>query len=55
VVVFHDDGELLATFGMYGFDDASFGLPTGIEVGEYGRIYLTDTDGQRVMRFPPLP
>jgi DNA-binding beta-propeller fold protein YncE len=55
VIVFNREGELVATFGQYGFDQQSFTLPTGIDVGAEGHIYVTDTDGQRVMRFEPLP
>jgi sugar lactone lactonase YvrE len=55
VSVFSTEGDLIATFGSYGFDDASFSLPTGIDVDAEGYIYVTDTDGQRVMRFEPLP
>jgi hypothetical protein len=53
--VFSGEGELLATFGRYGFDEASFSLPTGIDVDDSGSIHVTDTDGHRVMRFEPLP
>jgi sugar lactone lactonase YvrE len=55
VLVFSRDGELLATFGRYGFDENSFSLPTGIEVDADGFIYATDTDGQRTIKFEPLP
>jgi outer membrane protein assembly factor BamB len=55
VIVFSSDGELLATFGRYGFDENSFSLPTGIDVDAEGIIYITDTDGQRMMRFEALP
>ncbi len=55
VIVFDGGGELLATFGRYGFDPNSFSLPTGIEVDDEGYVYVTDTDGQRVLKFEPLP
>ncbi len=55
VVVFSAEGELLATFGMYGFGTDAFSLPTGIDVDAMGFIYVTDTDGQRVIKFEPLP
>jgi hypothetical protein len=55
VIVYSNEGELLATFGQYGYDNASFTLPTGIDVDAEGYIYVTDTDGQRVIRFEPLP
>ena len=41
VAVYSSDGELLATFGRYGFDENSFSLPTGIEVDAEG-TYLCD-------------
>jgi DNA-binding beta-propeller fold protein YncE len=55
VVVFSDEGELLATFGTYGFGANAFSLPTGIDVDAAGYVYVTDTDGQRVIKFEPLP
>jgi sugar lactone lactonase YvrE len=55
VDVFGQDGEVVATFGMYGVEEGAFSLPTGIDVDDQGRIYVTDTDGQRVMRFGALP
>ena len=55
VIVFNSEGELLATFGRYGFDQNSFSLPTGIDVADDGAICVTDTDGQRTMRFEALP
>jgi len=53
--VFSGEGELLATFGRYGFDNASFSLPTGIDMDDAGSIYVTDTDGHRVLKFEALP
>ncbi len=55
VTVFGGEGDLLATFGGYGYDETSFSLPTGIDVDAEGYIYVSDTDGQRVMKFEPLP
>jgi tripartite motif-containing protein 71 len=55
IIVFDGEGELVATFGLYGLDTGSFTLPTDVEVDGDGNIYVTDTDGQRVMRFAPLP
>jgi sugar lactone lactonase YvrE len=54
VIVFTEDGELVATFGQYGNDTQSFGLPIGIEVDGEGRIYVVDSANQRVMEFAPL-
>jgi sugar lactone lactonase YvrE len=62
VQVFDGDGEYLrewpveAWYGeSVGFDANSFSLPTGIDVDEEGKIYVSDTDGQRVLQFEPLP
>jgi sugar lactone lactonase YvrE len=55
IIVYSNEGELLATIGRFGYDDASFSLPTGIDVDAEGYIYVTDTDGQRVMKFEPVP
>jgi DNA-binding beta-propeller fold protein YncE len=55
VAVFGSEGDLLATFGLYGYDDNSFSLPTGIDVDVAGSIYVADADGQRVIKFEPLP
>jgi DNA-binding beta-propeller fold protein YncE len=56
VAVFSSAGDLLATFGLYGYDNNSFSLPTGIDLDVVGGfIYVADTDGQRVMKFEPLP
>jgi DNA-binding beta-propeller fold protein YncE len=55
VSVFSPEGELLATFGRYGFEEGAFSLPTGIDVDVEGYILVSDTDGQRVIKFWPLP
>jgi hypothetical protein len=55
VIVFSSDGTPLAVFGHYGFESSSFALPTGIDVDDKGYIYVTDTDGQRVIWYEPLP
>jgi len=53
VLVLNADGELLATFGKYGTDDASFDLPTGIEVDHQGNVYISDSNNHRIMKFAP--
>ncbi len=55
VIAFSNTGPLLATFGQYGYDESSITLPTGIDVDPQGYLYVTDTDGQRVIKFEPLP
>jgi DNA-binding beta-propeller fold protein YncE len=54
VIVFDRDGKFVATFGEYGFDSKSFGLPTGIAVDGQGNIYVTDSANHRVMKFAPV-
>ena len=45
-------GDVLATWGQYGQDLASFQLPVGVEIDADGNILTTDSDSNRVMRFP---
>jgi uncharacterized protein (TIGR03663 family) len=47
-------GQFKASWGLYGNDQQSFTLPTGIAVGPDGRVYVADGDSHRVMVFPPL-
>jgi uncharacterized protein (TIGR03663 family) len=54
VLVFDQDGEFVATFGEYGFDNKTFGLPTGIAVDGEGNVYVTDSANHRVMKFAPV-
>jgi DNA-binding beta-propeller fold protein YncE len=54
VLVFRTDGTFHAMFGMYGNDEFSFVLPTGLDVDAEGRLYVADGDGQRIMVFPPM-
>ena len=54
VLVIHEQGQVVATFGLYGFDSLSFSLPAGIDVDGEGYVYVADTDGHRVLKFPPI-
>lgn len=54
VLVFDGDGNFKATFGFYGSDAQSMTLPTGIDVGPDGNVYVVDADNHRVMIFPPV-
>jgi DNA-binding beta-propeller fold protein YncE len=51
VIVFDSDGNFLLTFGNYGFDKKSFGLPIGIALDDAGNIYVVDSGNHRVMKF----
>jgi DNA-binding beta-propeller fold protein YncE len=54
VLVFDSEGELLAVWGKYGTDDASFDLPTGIALDEEGNVYVSDSNNHRILKFAPL-
>lgn len=55
LAVFGPEGDLLATVGRYGFEPDAFSLPTGIDVGPDGYIFVADTNGQRIVKLEPLP
>jgi DNA-binding beta-propeller fold protein YncE len=54
VLAWNTDGEFKATWGLYGNDQESFTLPTGIAVGPEGQVVVADGDSHRIMIFPPL-
>ncbi|MEA3459633.1 MAG: TIGR03663 family protein, partial [Chloroflexota bacterium] len=54
VLVFDSDGKFLATFGEYGLDENSFGLPIGVGVDAEGDSYVVDSGNNRVMKFGPI-
>jgi len=54
VLVFDQDGEFVATFGEYGFDNKTFALPMGVAVDGEGNVYVTDSANHRVMKFAPI-
>ena len=54
VLVFDAEGNFLFTFGAFGKDSSSFALPSGIAVDASGRVYVTDTDNDRIMVFAGL-
>ncbi|HUW95674.1 MAG TPA: NHL repeat-containing protein, partial [Anaerolineae bacterium] len=54
VLVFSSEGELLALWGKYGTDEASFDLPTGIALDAEGHVYVSDSNNHRVMEFPAI-
>jgi DNA-binding beta-propeller fold protein YncE len=54
VLIFDSEGELVTIFGKYGTDEASFDLPTGIEVDGEGNLYISDSNNHRIMKFSPV-
>jgi sugar lactone lactonase YvrE len=44
-------GEVLATWGQYGQDLASFMLPNGLEIDEEGDLLVADADANRILKF----
>jgi sugar lactone lactonase YvrE len=54
VLAWDTNGQFKATWGVYGNDQQSFTLPTGIAVGPQGNVYVADGDAHRIMIFPPL-
>jgi uncharacterized protein (TIGR03663 family) len=46
-----DTGDVLATWGQYGQDLASFKLPVGLEITIDGQLIVVDSDNNRIMKF----
>ncbi len=51
VMEYDPDGVLVRTWGDFGDNASSFGLPSGIAVDNDGHIWVTDSVYNRVMRF----
>ena len=51
VLEFTTDGVFLRTWGDYGGNDASFGLPVAIAVDPTGLVWVSDSANNRLMRF----
>jgi sugar lactone lactonase YvrE len=54
VLEFSAGGEFVRAWGGYGTALDAFGLPSGIAVDEQGRIWVSDTTNNRLMRFSLL-
>lgn len=54
VLVFSDGGLFQYTFGDYGADNSTFGLPVGVAVKD-SWLYVADSNNNRVMRFEVDP
>jgi hypothetical protein len=50
VIVFNDSGLFQYTFGDFGADNTTFGLPTGLAFQD-AHLYVLDSNNNRVMRF----
>lgn len=53
VLAFTLTGEFLYSFGQYGTDLTSFGLPNGISSDNDGNIWVIDSANNRILRFSP--
>ncbi|MBI2848507.1 MAG: hypothetical protein HYX88_00020 [Chloroflexi bacterium] len=53
ILQFNRDGGFTGAMGQYGLDNNSLNLPVGIAIDALGRVYVTDSGNNRVMRFKP--
>jgi DNA-binding beta-propeller fold protein YncE len=53
VLEFSASGEFLRAWGDFGTALDTFGLPSGIAVDDQGRVWVSDTANNRLMRFTP--
>lgn len=44
-------GSVLVTWGQFGQDLASFGLPVGLKIDSAGNLLVADSDNNRIMKF----
>lgn len=51
VIEFTETGEVVQTWGMYGTDNSTFGMTSGIAVDAQGFVWVVDAANNRVMRF----
>ncbi|MBM4429103.1 MAG: hypothetical protein FJ026_01980, partial [Chloroflexi bacterium] len=52
---FDGNGQVLAVWGQFGADLASFNMPSGITVDDLGQIFVIDSANHRVLKFGPVP
>ena len=53
VLRFSNDGKLLSSWGQFGGDAGGMNLPTGITIDVQGRVYVADSENNRVLRYAP--
>jgi DNA-binding beta-propeller fold protein YncE len=53
ILQFNAQGEFIRYWGDYGADMVGFNLPTGLEIGENGTLWVVDTGNHRVLHFSP--
>jgi uncharacterized protein (TIGR03663 family) len=51
VLVFDKQGNIKLTFGRFGQGTGAMDLPTGLTVDQEGRLWVTDTQNGRLLRF----
>jgi uncharacterized protein (TIGR03663 family) len=51
IIEFSTSGEFIRTWGEYGSGTAQFGSTSGIAVDSQGRVWVSDTANNRLMRF----
>ena len=51
VMEFDNDGKLIRVWGDFGDASTNFGLPSGIGVDPEGRVWVSDSVNNRLMRF----
>jgi sugar lactone lactonase YvrE len=51
VLEFTTNGKFVHTWGTYGTSLENFGMPSGISVDSEGRVWVSDTANNRLMRF----
>ncbi|MHB0875530.1 MAG: flippase activity-associated protein Agl23 [Anaerolineae bacterium] len=51
ILVYDKQGNIVQTFGRFGQGEGAMDLPTGLTLDEQGRLWVTDTQNSRLLRF----